>query len=209
MNGSQRIVSMIQDMGGQLKAAQNLRDKFRRAAARDEIPSGDPRDATPDVRNANTLYGDTPDSYQKSSMSRAHHVKNVGPHPQHHSYQSRVVDTTSEGSWPSLKYFADGTKPMENNSEERSTLCAGFDDENGSIVILRGDTEVSSLKPQDCHSVHWDEAEDQKTVKLLLRGQPNGLHGSILLVFLSTQGCVDFMGSLRRTGHIKISAKSR
>lgn len=208
VNGSQRIVKMIQEMRGDHRAAQNPRDKYKGAGPEDEILSRDRKNTTHNARDAMMLCKVTVDGRQRASISKVPPVKNVQPNLHQQPYQSTVVNTTSEGSWPGLKYFANGTKPMEHNSED-FTLYAGFDDENGSIVVLRGDTEVLSIKPQDCHSVHWDGEDDQKSVKLSLRGQRTGLNGSILLVFFGRQGCIEFMDSLRRTGYIKVSVKSR
>jgi len=188
--------------------AQNLRHTFKRAGAESEIFSHDPENATHDVRDARRLYGNTTNSHENSAIRKGHHGKNVRPNLQQQSPQSKVVNTTSEGSWPSLNYFGNGIKLTEHNSGD-SALQAGFDNENGCIVVLRGDTEVLSIKPQDCHTVNWDEEDEQRYAMLSLRGQPSGVNGSILLEFRARQDCIDFMDSLRRISYIKFNVKPR
>lgn len=97
-----------------------------------------------------------------------------------------------------LDYFADGRKRCEYVSQEYK-LVAGVDIENKIIYVRRDETEVLNIKPGELTMIHYDNQDQHRYIKLMLR-ETGEAYPFVLLQFSGRAGLLDFIDTMEGLG---------
>lgn len=143
----------------------------------------------------------TPRLKNHDSSAGRHHPADIPTTNFQSSSARRVAKSQVEAPGqcdPKLDYFADGRKRIEYVSQEYK-LVVGVDVENKIIYVRRDDTEVLNIKPREITMIHYDNQDQHRYIKLMLR-ETGEAFPFVLLQFSGRAGLVDFIDTMEGLG---------